>query len=131
MIFTELSPKNWKFVEHYVQAFEPLYVCTKKLQKTHICLCDFYMSWLMTINEVSKMFSNTFAQRLTKSLKIGLTKLQTSQAFQMALYLDPRFNYLNSKLFPSNDEKQHIQVSVIQTFTKPISKSIATLFSLI
>lgn len=90
-----------------------MYICTKKLQERHVSLCDFYIAWLMTISEVRNMFSNPFTQRLTLALTDRLVKLKSSQVFQMALFMDPRLNYLNSKLF-TDDEKLHIQVTFIQ-----------------
>nr|XP_029713643.1 uncharacterized protein LOC115257827 [Aedes albopictus] len=113
----ELTPKNWEFIDHYVQAFEPVYICTKKLQERHVSLCDFYIAWLMTISEVRNMFSNPFTQRLTLALTDRLVKLKSSQVFQMALFMDPRLNYLNSKLF-TDDEKLHIQSCIKDTWNR-------------
>ncbi|XP_062703027.1 uncharacterized protein LOC115256375 [Aedes albopictus] len=112
-----LTPKIWEFIEHYVQAFEPLDICTKKLQERHVSLSDFYIAWLMTINSVRNMFSNPFAQKLTKALTDRLVKLKSSQAFQMALFVDPRLNFLNSKLF-NEDEKLHIQTCIKDTWNR-------------
>ncbi|XP_055624395.1 uncharacterized protein LOC129767471 [Toxorhynchites rutilus septentrionalis] len=63
------------------------------------------------------MTSNRFSKPLTESLTSRLRNLKTSQAFQMALYLDPRRNYLNSKLF-SNHEKQYIQSCIRDTWNR-------------
>ncbi|XP_021694276.1 uncharacterized protein LOC110674301 [Aedes aegypti] len=113
----EVTSKIWEFIEHYVQAFEPLDICTKKLQERHVSLSDFYIAWLKTINAVRNMFSNPFAQKLTKALTDRLIKLKMSQAFQMALYMDPRLNYLNSKLF-NDEEKLHVQACIKDTWNR-------------
>ncbi|XP_021704012.1 uncharacterized protein LOC110677242 [Aedes aegypti] len=63
------------------------------------------------------MFSNPFAQKLTKALTDRLIKLKMSQAFQMALYMDPRLNYLNSKLF-NDEEKLHVQACIKDTWNR-------------
>nr|XP_029715032.1 uncharacterized protein LOC115258770 [Aedes albopictus] len=112
-----LTNDNWIFIEHYVQAFKPLYVCTKKLQEKHVSLPDFYLYWLKAISELSNFPSNPFAPQLIKSLTRRLEALKTSRAFQMALYLDPRFNFLNSKFFKV-EEKLAIQGYIIDTYER-------------
>lgn len=67
------------------------------------------MEWLMTICSVRKLENNPFSHELTEALTNRLTNLRCSMAFKMALYLDPRFNYQNSKIF-TNEEKDQIQV---------------------
>lgn len=94
---------------NYYEALKPLYLCTKIMQEHHVTLPDFYLSWLKTVSEISRMPSNPFSLRLAESLTRRLENLKTSRAFQMSLYLDPRLNYLQSKLF-SYEEKQSIQV---------------------
>lgn len=113
--FSELSVSIWTFMMNYAEAFKPLYICTKTMQEHHVTLPDFYLSWLKTVSEISRMSANPFAPRLTESLTRRLENLKTSRAFQMALYLDPRLNYFHSKLF-SNEEKQSIQVKYIACF---------------
>ncbi|XP_053692107.1 uncharacterized protein LOC128740574 [Sabethes cyaneus] len=74
----------------------------------------------MAINDVQQLKGNPFAAQLVKTLTDRLVKLKESQAFQMCLYIDPRLNFLNSKLF-TNDEKQLIQVCWVTTWNR-ISK---------
>ncbi|XP_058449285.1 uncharacterized protein LOC131429252 [Malaya genurostris] len=116
MEFTDLAI-HWDFIQNYLEAFKPCYVCTKKLQESHVSLSDFYMEWLITICLVKKQENNPFAHELTKALSTRLENLRTSMAFKMAIYLDPRFNYTNSNVF-NGDEKEHIQKFIIQTWAR-------------
>lgn len=79
------------------------------MQAAHVSLGDFYMQWLMATSAIRRMPSNPFTSQLTLSLTNRLDSLRSSMAFKAALYIDPRFNYLNSKIFES-DEKVQIQV---------------------
>lgn len=79
------------------------------MQEAHVTLPDFYKQWLMALSEVRKLSNNQFAASLHESLTKRLTNLRNSQAFKMALYLDPRFNFCGSKLFTAG-EKAEIQV---------------------
>lgn len=79
------------------------------MQSEHVSLPDFYLQWLMAVMEVSKLAQNPFAAPLTGALTKRLENLKTSRAFKMALYLDPRLNYMGSKLF-SVEEKELVQV---------------------
>lgn len=103
---------DWKFIGDYVQAFKPLYCCTKNMQSKHVSLPDFYLQWLQAVMAVSKLTQNPFAAPLTSALTKRLDNLKTSRAFKMALYLDPRLNYMGSKMF-SVEEKELVQVSFI------------------
>ncbi|XP_065083849.1 uncharacterized protein LOC135706212 [Ochlerotatus camptorhynchus] len=105
---------NWEFVEQYVEAFRPLFVCTKKFQEAHMSLNDFYLEWLMTIREVRQLENNPFSKVLVESLTRRLTNLKGCMAFKMALYLDPRLSFINSKIF-TIAEKEHIQVTINKT----------------
>ncbi|XP_065084689.1 uncharacterized protein LOC135706932 [Ochlerotatus camptorhynchus] len=116
--FPELDLSNdWEFIGNYVQAFKPLYYCTKNMQSEHVSLPDFYLQWLLAVMEVSKLTQNPFATPLTAALTNRIENLKTSRAFKMALYLDPRLNYMGSKLFTS-DEKELIQNYIIETYKR-------------
>lgn len=92
-----------------MNAFRPVHVCTKNMQAAHVSLPDFYIAWLMAINEVQKIQNNPFVPELVEALTSRLRNLRDSRAFKMSLFLDPRFNYLGSKVF-TNDEKEQVQV---------------------
>ncbi|XP_058817748.1 uncharacterized protein LOC131681060 [Topomyia yanbarensis] len=87
------------------------------MQTAHVSFSDFYIEWLMTINEVMKLNNNPFTPMLTEALTARLFNLRTSMAFKTSLYIDPRFNYLNSTLF-NPDDKQEIQNYIIGTWKR-------------
>lgn len=60
--------------------------------------------------DVSKIQSNRFVEPLTASLTQRLKQLKDNMIFKSALLIDPRFNYLNSTLFTS-EEKEEVRVS--------------------
>lgn len=41
-----ISAKSWEFLAHFRQAFHPVMVATKKLQKEQFVMGDFYKTWL-------------------------------------------------------------------------------------
>lgn len=79
------------------------------MQANHLPLSECYIQWLMVVNEIRKLDSNPFAADLTQSLSNRLESLRTSRAFKMAIYLDPRFTYLGSKII-EHDQKDIVQV---------------------
>ncbi|XP_062549966.1 uncharacterized protein LOC134214657 [Armigeres subalbatus] len=115
---------TWDFVRNYEQAFKPLYICTKNMQSQHVSLPDFYLQWLMSIMEVSKLAQNPFSAPLREALTSRLQNLRQSRAFRMALYIDPRLNYMGSKLF-NLEEKEHIQNYIVETYNRISSYEIS------
>ncbi|XP_055619659.1 uncharacterized protein LOC129764517 [Toxorhynchites rutilus septentrionalis] len=85
------------------------------MQEQHVSLPDFYIAWLMAMNEVRKIKENLFVPDLLNSLKTRLAALRKSRAFKMALYLDPRMNYHGSTFFPP-EEKVEIQRYINETW---------------
>ncbi|XP_062551259.1 uncharacterized protein LOC134216373 [Armigeres subalbatus] len=119
--FPELDlGETWQFIQNYVKAYKPLYICTKNMQERHVSLPDFYLQWLLAIMEVSKLKDNPLSTALKDALTSRLEKLRQSRAFKMALYLDPRLNYMGSKLFHP-EEKEHIQGYIVETYNRIIS----------
>ncbi|XP_058448985.1 uncharacterized protein LOC131428945 [Malaya genurostris] len=116
--FPELDLSNqWSYIEHYYDTFKPLYICTKQMQEKHVSLSDFYMAWLMATSEVQKVRENSFSPHLLRSLNNRLNVLRQLKVVQMALYLDPRFNYRGSKIFTA-EEKDKIQQYIVDTWER-------------
>ncbi|XP_055623388.1 uncharacterized protein LOC129766817 [Toxorhynchites rutilus septentrionalis] len=114
--FAELDlSSHWEFIESYAEAFKPVYICSKNLQGSHVSLSDFYIAWLIAIGEVRRFHKNPLAMKLYETLQSRLSKLRLSQAFRMALYLDPRLNFVNSAIF-NGKEKELIQGFITETW---------------
>lgn len=109
LIISDLT-EHWGFIMEYERAFRPCYVCTNKLQGDGVGLSDFYMEWLLAIASLEKMSGNRFSEKLAATLRSRLELLKENRAFKMALYLDPRFNFVGSTIFKP-DEKEEIQVN--------------------
>ncbi|XP_065092437.1 uncharacterized protein LOC135713281 [Ochlerotatus camptorhynchus] len=107
-LFTELAQKNpeivlhdheWQYVQEFIDAFQPLYDITKRIQKKHHPFSEFYMQWLMAIKELRNKTNNRFSKPLTESLTKRVTVLRENMAFKACMYVDPRFNYCESVVF--------------------------------
>ncbi|XP_038106601.1 LOW QUALITY PROTEIN: uncharacterized protein LOC6049790 [Culex quinquefasciatus] len=109
--------EHWGFIMEYERAFRPCYVCTNKLQGDGVGLSDFYMEWLLAIASLKKMSGNRFSEKLAATLKSRLELLKENRAFKMALYLDPRFNFVGSTIFKP-DEKEEIQTYLVDTWRR-------------
>lgn len=67
---------------------------------------DFYRDWLsceIDLEEMSRE-GNIYAEKLFTSVKSRKQSLLTNEAFTAAIYLDPRFNFLNTP-FLSEDQR--------------------------
>ncbi|XP_021711843.1 uncharacterized protein LOC110680325 [Aedes aegypti] len=105
--YPELDLTNhWNYIDEYVSAFEPVFVCTNKMQAKHVSLSDFYVHWLNTVMQVGLLTNSNLAKSLVLSLTERLKPLQNNMAFKAALLVDPRFNYLNSKTLSPEDKEQ-------------------------
>ncbi|XP_058449221.1 uncharacterized protein LOC131433787 [Malaya genurostris] len=95
---------HWEFICHYVEAFEPIFRCTKEMQSKHVSLSCFYIQWLKAIMEVKKIASNALTTKLVSALTVRLSGLKTSMVFKACMLLDPRLNYLNSNILTVEDK---------------------------
>ncbi|XP_062534674.1 zinc finger BED domain-containing protein 4-like [Armigeres subalbatus] len=99
--------RQWKFIEKFCSAFEPVFVLTLKLQKDHVSLSQFYADWLVCQAEIDGIKQeNSLASKLLKCMQIRIKKLSSTKAFKASLYLDPRFNFVGSKRLSPADKKE-------------------------
>nr|XP_029735162.1 uncharacterized protein LOC109402841 [Aedes albopictus] len=104
-------------MKEYEEAFRPMYITTKLLQAEHQAFSDFYMNWILAIRNLQSLKNNRFAAPLIQSLRSRLKMLTQNMAFKAALFLDPRFNYLNSTVL-SPAEKEEVQKYLIKTWRR-------------
>lgn len=95
-----------QFIRDYVAATTPLYECTIKMQSAHYPLSKFYLDWLIEIKQVQVMKTNPFSEALVVALNNRLEKLRGNLVFKAALFLDPRFNFLNSSAFAKTQKRK-------------------------
>ncbi|XP_055643131.1 uncharacterized protein LOC129779594 [Toxorhynchites rutilus septentrionalis] len=116
--FAELDlSSHWEFIQNYTEAFKPVYICSQNLQGSHVSLSDFYITWLIAIGKVRRFHKNPLAIKLAETLQSRFSKLRLSQAFRMALYMDPRLNFVNSAIF-NVEEKELIQGFITETWNR-------------
>uniref|UniRef100_A0A182P7I5 DUF659 domain-containing protein n=1 Tax=Anopheles epiroticus TaxID=199890 RepID=A0A182P7I5_9DIPT len=94
--------EQWQFIKEYVEAFEPVYLATKKTQAKQ--------RWMKTIMHINVIQNNRFVKVLTLALKKQLKVLKQNIVFKAALLIDTRINYLNSRFF-NPEEMDGIRVS--------------------
>lgn len=111
-----LTDDSWLFIQRYVAAFKPLFICTKKMQASHVGLSDFVMAWYDASWQVATV-ENDIAKELQAAMKKRLNVLMQSMPLKAALYMDPRFNYLDSTLF-DKEEKMEIRNFIKQTYQR-------------
>nr|XP_029721843.1 uncharacterized protein LOC115263054 [Aedes albopictus] len=116
--YPELDLTNhWNYINEYVSAFEPVFVCTNKMQAKHVSLSDFYVHWLNAVMQVGLLQDNSIAKTLVTALTQRLEPLKSNMAFKASLLVDPRFNYLNAKtLLP--EEKEQTRSYMLATWER-------------
>ncbi|XP_055622688.1 uncharacterized protein LOC129766202 [Toxorhynchites rutilus septentrionalis] len=114
---TAIDDDTWRFIKEYETAFKPFYKATKMMQSQHQPFSEFYIQWLNAVLELHKLESNRFIAPLSQSLMSRFEKLKQNNVFRAALYLDPRFNYLNSTVF-TPEEKEEIQEYLIRLWER-------------
>ncbi|XP_058833273.1 uncharacterized protein LOC131691089 [Topomyia yanbarensis] len=107
------SSEDWLFMKNFVAAFTPVYKLTKQLQNHHVALNDFYIQWLNIMRTIENEIHNPFCEPLLQAIKNRLAKMKENMAFKASLFLDPRFNFSGSTLFPSVEERNAVQVNLI------------------
>lgn len=98
---------NWNFVTEFLTAFTPVAICTKQLQSEQYVFGDFYRDWLSCEIELEDLVStNTYASQLLQAMHKRKKLLLLNDAFVSALYLDPRFNFMNSVMLSDEDKNK-------------------------
>ncbi|XP_054084427.1 uncharacterized protein LOC105219943 [Zeugodacus cucurbitae] len=77
---------------------------------------DFYRDWLLCETKLETMPNNIFASTLLRSMQLRKEKLLENNAFVSALYMDRRFNYMDSLFFNEMRRKQAVS-HIISTST--------------
>ncbi|XP_055629362.1 uncharacterized protein LOC129770502 [Toxorhynchites rutilus septentrionalis] len=88
------------------------------MQADHYPLSQFYIDWLVAIQEVSMLKGNPFSNALVSTCTNRLERLRNNMAFKASLYLDPRLNFLDSTVFETTNEKAEIQNFIADTWKR-------------
>lgn len=103
---------NWNFIQNFVGGFKPVAECTKSLQTENYIIGDFYRDWLLCEAKLESVQDNTFAISLLTAMQSRKIQLFENNAFIAALYMDRRFNYIDS-LFLTEAQKREAIVSLL------------------
>lgn len=106
---------NWSFVDEFAASFAPLAKCTKRLQKEQYILGDFYRDWLSCEMDLADLSSMTISVELLRAMQKRKQLLLENYAFASAIYLDPRFNFLNTSML-SEEQKDRALVRIVIRF---------------
>lgn len=110
----KITESEWTFCRTFLDLFKPVKIATKKLQSEQLSLGDFYKVWLdLTLDLKKQTASNknpTLAAALYQNL-MSREKLlfEKNQCLPAALYLDPRFRNILTKLRPNQFNIREIQ----------------------
>lgn len=99
---------EWSFVESFIEAIRPFIELTKLLDSRDYIIGDFYRDWLVCEVKLKKMVDNECAGKLLPIMMDMKQKMINNEAFNAALYLDPRFNYKDTPYF--NEERRKMAV---------------------
>ncbi|XP_058828691.1 uncharacterized protein LOC131688448 [Topomyia yanbarensis] len=113
----KLTEDDWTFMKEYETAFLPLHKMTKLLHTQHQVFSEFYMQWILALKNVRELKDNRFSKHLADTLEKRLEMLRGTMLFKAALSLDPRFNYLDSTFF-SSDEKIESQNYILNVWRR-------------
>lgn len=113
-----LSESNWEWGKRFLLVFKSAKICTKKLQGEQVTLADFFKIWIELMLRVKKMSENEpMARELYKNLKDRQENLFfDNKALQAALYLDPRFRQIFTKIDPINFSETVAQKHLFDVF---------------
>lgn len=96
-----INEANWEFASMFIEAFKPLFILNKKLQEENLIISDLFKIYLeLTIGLKRLGIENIFKDEILAAVDHRKQKLFNNQVFFAGLFLDPRFNYNNSKYFP-------------------------------
>lgn len=104
--FTEAQ---WEFMHQFVAALSLLEITTQKLQVEDLTFGDFYKVWLeckLQLTDIRE--NNMFASSLCLKMKERESKLFENDPFCSAIYLDQRFNFINSNYLSSSQKHRAI-----------------------
>ncbi|XP_036327591.1 uncharacterized protein LOC118740200 [Rhagoletis pomonella] len=99
---------KWDFIQNFVAAFKPVAECTKSLQTENYVIGDFYRDWLLCETKLETMPNNIFASALLQAMQLRNENFWYNNTFVAALYIDPRFNYMDSPFFNESRRKQAV-----------------------
>lgn len=102
-----ISEELLTFALEFTTAFKPIVKLLKNLQKAQLIIGDMYkFYWIETRAELKRNEpNNSFAVALLKALNERKKKLFDNKAFLAGLFMDPKFNFVNSPYLDSHQRQ--------------------------
>ncbi|KAL9693198.1 hypothetical protein quinque_012483 [Culex quinquefasciatus] len=100
--------KHTPFINQFIEAFEPMFQLTNRLQKDHVPLTDFYSLWLVCQGHQHRIAStgNVLAKKLLAAMETRISKLKATSLFKACLLLDPRYNFKGANRLTGTDKTE-------------------------
>lgn len=100
---------QWDFMKSFKEAFGVIEIATRKLQENSLTFGDFYKVWIELNFQLHDLIENNiFSSHLISKMKEREQKLFENDQFLAAIYLDQRFNFLNSTYFNPEQKNRAI-----------------------
>ncbi|XP_067617221.1 uncharacterized protein [Eurosta solidaginis] len=107
---------NLDFVVNIINILTPLVDLNNQLNNEQYTFGDFYRDWLSCEIELEELLQTSwYVQYFVQSMQKYKQEILKEEAFQSAIYLDPRFNFNNSVML-SNEQKQNVQAHLTQVY---------------
>lgn len=107
-----LKEEIWKFIEDFVEGFQPVAQLTLSLQSSQITLGDFYLLWVRC-KLMLKRNPNPIVSILQRKMVDREAALIKNKAFLSAIYVDQRINYRNSPLMTDEQRAEALVIIFI------------------
>lgn len=104
MIFISDIAQHWEYITEFTDAFEPIYICSKRVQAVDCGLSDMYCFWMRAVFTLKELPNkNRFKTPLLDAMEKRERALTNNMAFKNAMFMDPRFNYAGSTYFKPDE----------------------------
>lgn len=117
----KLIESDWTFCQTFIELFKPVKIATLKLQSQQLPLGDFFKIWLkLTLDlkdQVAASKNPTLAAALLKNLMNRENFIfENNKCLLAALYLDPRFRNILTKLRPDQFNIREAQEHLLSLY---------------
>uniref|UniRef100_A0A1I8NRQ7 Uncharacterized protein n=1 Tax=Stomoxys calcitrans TaxID=35570 RepID=A0A1I8NRQ7_STOCA len=97
-----------EWLDSFLQTHEPLHVWSQQQHSEQYIVGDFYRDWLVCEAKLKQWPHNEYAMHLLEAMLELKQTMLDNEAFNAALYFDPRFNHLDTPYFSEERKKQAV-----------------------
>lgn len=115
---THLNLTDWAFCDMFLEVFEPVKAASITLQKEQLSLADFFKCWVNLSLKIKKISQKVpLALLFYKKMLLREAKLLgNNRSVEAALYLDPRFNQVFTKMRPNYFNVERAQQHLLELY---------------